>query len=196
MREDKMQISNQAVYSRNQTFSTGRSAQSGNASFSDVMSGFTSLQSSDTYQVFLPNENTAYSGGQANGLSYKIDYAENSTPENPIMIATGVDENGTPFEQELVLKDIDPRNATIVEFRALEAHLNGGKMASVGGPTTLLTMGNHGENQQTGLNTKQNFMERLVDKYNFYSSSPYMNHQLAALGYKNQIDLWSQYFEF
>ena len=34
------------------------------------MSGFTSLQSSDTYQVFLPNENTAYSGGQANGLSY------------------------------------------------------------------------------------------------------------------------------
>lgn len=134
------------------------------------MSGFTSLQSSDTYQVFLPNENTAYSGGQANGLSYKIDYAENSTPENPIMIATGVDENGTPFEQELVLKDIDPRNATIVEFRALEAHLNGGKMASVGAYHSL-TMGNHGENQQTGLNTKQNFLERLVDKYNFTAAA-------------------------
>ena len=152
-----MQISNQAVYSRNQAFSMGSSAYSRAALISDVMSGLTSLQSSDTYQVFLPNENTAYSGGQANGLSYKIDYAENSTPENPIMIATGVDENGTPFEQELVLKEIDPKNATIVEFRALEAHLNGGKMASVGGPTSLLMAGNHGENQQTGLSEKQNF---------------------------------------
>lgn len=191
-----MQISNQAVYSRNQAFSMGSSAYSRTASFSDVMSGPTSLQSSDTYQVFLPNENTAYSGGQANGLSYKIDYAENSTPENPIMIATGVDENGTPFEQELVLKEIDPKNATIVEFRALEAHLNGGKMASVGGPTSLLMAGNHGENQQTGLSEKQNFLERLVDKYNFYSNSPYWNHQLAGFEYKNQIDLWSKYFEF
>ena len=108
-----MQISNQAVYSRNQAFSMGSSAYSRAASFSDVMSGLTSLQSSDTYQVFLPNENTAYSGGQANGLSYKIDYAENSTPENPIMIATGVDENGTPFEQELVLKEIDPKKLNL-----------------------------------------------------------------------------------
>lgn len=190
-----MQISNQ-IYSHYQSFGGGKTARNTGASFANTMAGITSTKSNgENYTVFLPNKNTVYSGGQSNGLSYKIDYAENSTSENPIMIATGIDENGNRFEQKLVLNSIDPRNATVVEFRALEAHLNGGKMASVGGPTTSLTWGNHGENQQTGLHTKQDFLARLVDKYNFYSNSPYLNHQLLGLDYKNQIDLWSKYFD-
>lgn len=142
-----MQISTQRVYAQSPSFRRNNVSVTGNAEFSAQFAGLTSMKSGGEYHVFLPNKNTAYSGGQANGLSFRIDYAENSTPQNPIMIASGVDENGNRFEQELVLKDIDPKNATIVEFRALEAHLNGGKMASVGTATSLIGMGNHGENQ-------------------------------------------------
>lgn len=189
-----MQISNSIAYPQYRICGTTSAARNTGACFGNSMTGAATVSTGDTYDVFLPNENTVYSGGQSNGLSYRIDYAENSTEENPIMIATGVDENGNRFQQELVINNIDPRNATIVEFRALEAYLNGGKMASVGGPTSLLNMGNHGENQQTGLNTRQDFLARMVDKYQFYSNSPYLNHQVIGMGYKEQLDLWEKYF--
>ena len=77
------------------------------------------------YIVFLKSEDMLYSGGNGTGLSYYIQYAENSTEEDPTVIAKGVDENGEEFEQTIHINRINPRCATIVEMHASPgAYLN------------------------------------------------------------------------
>lgn len=82
------------------------------------------------YTVYMMGDDMIYSGGNGSGLSFYIKYAEGSTEEDPTVIAKGVDENGMEFEQIIHINKINPRNATLVEMRALEAHLgvnkNGG----------------------------------------------------------------------
>lgn len=46
------------------------------------------------YIVYMPTEDMLYSGGNGTGLSYYIQYAQNSTEEDPTVIAKGVDKNG------------------------------------------------------------------------------------------------------
>ena len=62
------------------------------------------------------------SGGNGTGLSFYIKYAEESTEDNPVVIAKGVDENGKEFEEKININDIDLRNASYVEMSALEAY--------------------------------------------------------------------------
>jgi len=78
----------------------------------------------NNYRVYIKTDDMLFSGGNGTGLSFYIKYAENSTTEDPTMIAKGVDENGNEFEQTIRIRDINPHNATIVEIRALEAYLN------------------------------------------------------------------------
>lgn len=82
------------------------------------------------YQVYMKTDDMLYSGGNGSGLSFYIKYAEESTRENPTVIAKGVDENGKEFEQTIRINDINPRSATVVEMHALESYLgvdkNGG----------------------------------------------------------------------
>ena len=61
-------------------------------------------------------------------------YADDSTDENPVVLAKGVDENGKEFEQRIYINDVDPSSATVVEMRALEAHY---KVQKQGGFTSL-----------------------------------------------------------
>lgn len=86
------------------------------------------------YQVYIKTDDMLYSGGNGSGLSFYIKYAEESTRENPIVIAKGVDENGKEFEQTIRINDINPRSATVVEMHALEAYLGVDKS---GGLTSL-----------------------------------------------------------
>ena len=83
-----------------------------------------------TYQVYMLEDDMLYSGGNGSGLSFYLKYAEGSTEEEPIVIAKGVDENGNEFQKTIYVNKINPRHATLVEMRALEAHLgvdkNGG----------------------------------------------------------------------
>ncbi|WP_394523790.1 hypothetical protein [Lacrimispora sp. JR3] len=72
--------------------------------------------------LYLKKPDMIYSGGNAAGVSFYIKYAEESTEDNPVVKATGIDEKGESFEQTIALNDIDPSNATYVEMRALEAH--------------------------------------------------------------------------
>lgn len=58
------------------------------------------------------------------GLSFYIKYAEESTEDNPVVIAKGVDENGKEFEEKININDINLRNASYVEMSALEAYYN------------------------------------------------------------------------
>lgn len=75
-----------------------------------------------TYQVYMMGDDMLYSGGNGTGLSFYIKYAEDSTEDDPTMIAKGVDENGDEFEQTIHINKINPKSATIVEMRALEAY--------------------------------------------------------------------------
>lgn len=53
---------------------------------------------------------------------FYIKYAEESTDDNPVVIAKGIDENGKEFEEKININDIDLRNASYVEMSALEAY--------------------------------------------------------------------------
>ncbi len=90
--------------------------------------------SKNQHKVYLKSDDMLYSGGNGSGLSFYIKYADNSSRDNPIVIAKGIDENGKEFEQTININEIKPSNASIIEMRALEAHLNIDKR---GGLTSL-----------------------------------------------------------
>ena len=77
--------------------------------------------------------------------------SEHSTEEDPTVIAKGVDENGDEFEQTIHINKINPKCATIVEMRALEAHLGVDKR----GGLSSLPM----ETGTMGLHDRTNFMD-------------------------------------
>jgi len=74
--------------------------------------------------VYLKTDDMLFSGGNGTGLSFYIKYAEESTEDNPVVIAKGVDENGKEFEEKSNINDINLRNASYVEMSALEAYYN------------------------------------------------------------------------
>ena len=75
-------------------------------------------------KVYLKTDDMLFSGGNGTGLSFYIKYAEESTEDNPVVIAKGVDENGKGFEEKININDINLRNASYVEMSALEAYYN------------------------------------------------------------------------
>lgn len=58
-----------------------------------------------------------------NGQELHLDYDESSTQENPVIKAWGIDSKGQDFERLIHVNEVDPRNASPAEMRALEAHL-------------------------------------------------------------------------
>ncbi|MCI9341215.1 MAG: hypothetical protein HFG94_11300 [Dorea sp.] len=72
--------------------------------------------------IYMKTDDMLYSGGNGAGLSFYLKYAKDSTEDDPVVIAKGVDENGREFTQRIHINNIDPRNATLVEMRALEGH--------------------------------------------------------------------------
>ena len=75
-------------------------------------------------KVYLKTDDMLFSGGNGTGLSFYIKYAEESTEDNPVVIAKGVGENGKEFEEKININDINLRNASYVEMSALEAYYN------------------------------------------------------------------------
>lgn len=101
-------------------------------------------------KIYLKTEDMLYSGCNGTGLSFYIKYADESTDEEPVVIAKGVDENGNDFEQRIFINKINPSCATVVEMRALEGHH---KVKKQGGLTSLpLSSG------ELGLNDRANFI--------------------------------------
>ena len=123
-----------------------------------------------------------YSGGNAMGLSYSIRYAEGSTEEDPTVIAKGVDESGKAFEQTIHIKDIDPRNATIIEMHALEEYTGAEKRY---GFTTLpLSAGN------MYFNERRNFINMFEDSINDLTL---MKAKKAAAYYKQSVQVYMDF---
>lgn len=106
-------------------------------------------------QVYMMTDDTLYSGGNGTGLSFCIKYADESTKDNPVVVAKGVDENGKEFEQKIAINDINPSSASLVEMRALESHYNVDK----GGGLTSLP---HGIGN-LGLNDRCNFVSMFEE---------------------------------
>ena len=108
---------------------TAQKGQGASNQFAQQMSNVADAKTKG-YKVYMKTDDMLYSGGNGSGLSFYIKYAEESTRDNPTVIAKGVDENGREFEQTIHINDINPRCATVVEMHALESYLgvdkNGG----------------------------------------------------------------------
>lgn len=105
------------------------------------------------YKVYMKTDDMLYSGGYGSGLSFYIKYAEDSTEQDPTVVARGVDENGREFEQTIHINDINPRCATVVEMHALEAYLGVDKNGGLSSLPKDPSMGN------IGLYDRANFIE-------------------------------------
>ena len=102
------------------------------------------------YNIFS-DEDMIWTGGNGTGLSYYLKYAEDSTEDDPTIIAKGVDENGNEFEKTIHINEVNPKSATVVEMRALEAHMG---VKKLGGFTSLPM-----EAGAMGLNDRTDFMD-------------------------------------
>ena len=128
--------------------------------------------------VYMKADDMLYSGGNGTGLSFYIKYAENSTEDDPIVVAKGVDENGNEFEHTIHINDINPKNATIVEMRALEAHT--GVEKRNGFSSLPLSAGN------MGLNERRNFIDmfeksiRDLTTLNVQKATAYYRYSMQA----------------
>ena len=103
------------------------------------------------HTVYMKTDDMLYSGGNGSGLSFYIKYAENSTEDDPTVIAKGVDENGDEFEQTIHINKINPQNASLVEMTALESYMGVDK----NGGLTSLPPGTG----MMGLHDRTNFMD-------------------------------------
>lgn len=129
--------------------------------------------------VYLKTDDMLYSGGNGTGLSFYLQYAENSTEDDPIVVAKGIDENGEKFEQTIHVNKVNPKCATLVEMRALEAHLGVEKRFGY----SSLPLGGTGE---MGLNDRADFMdlfEKAISdfiKLNEHRATAYYRYSMQA----------------
>ena len=129
------------------------------------------------HTVYMKTDDMLYSGGNGTGLSFYLKYAENSTEDDPIVIAKGIDENGEEFEQTIHINKINPKCATYVEMHALEAHLGVEKRFGY----SSLPIGGTGE---MGLHDRADFMdlfEKAISdfiKLNEYRAAAYYRYSM------------------
>ena len=76
-------------------------------------------------KVYLKTDDMLFSGGNGTGLSFYIKYAEESTDDNPVVIAKGIDENGKEFEESVGLglrctQDRSGRGVRLFRFAGIE----------------------------------------------------------------------------
>ena len=121
----------------------------GNEDFRSIMAG--NAENGSSHIVYLKKDDMLYSGGNGTGLSFYLKYAEDSTEDDPRILAKGVDENGKEFEQVIDVKKVNPRNATLPEMRALEAYSGTPKRFGF----SSLPMGT----ENVGLNRRQDFID-------------------------------------
>ncbi len=135
-----------------------------------------------SYTVYLKKEDMLYSGGNGTGLSYYLKYAEDSTEENPRILAKGIDENGEEFEQVIDVNHINPRSATIVEMRALEVYSGAPKMNGYSSLPLDAT--------NVGRNERQDFMAAFEKEIQDMNT---LGEYGLALEYRKMLDFYESY---
>ena len=146
------------------------------ADFSEQMKGFTEDE------AIPKTDQIIYSGGIDTALSFYIRYSEDSTTEDPTVVARGIDENGEDFEETIHIKNINPENATIAEMRALEAYTGQEKRY---GFSTLPT-----ECGTMGLRERRNFMDMFENSINELTT---MKAIKAAAYYEHSVQVYRDF---
>lgn len=115
------------------------------------------------------------------GRQYALNYAEDSTDENPIVIAKGNDEYGRQFEERIYVNDIDLNHASYLEMAALAAHTKTDSCVP-----TALSSGHHDYFQKE--NYVEDFNKCISDLYKLGSYD-------AALYETNILRKYMDYFK-
>ena len=134
-------------------YESGRQS-TGDIGFRDKLMSM--MPDNTSHIVYLKKDDMLYSGGNGMGLSFYLKYAEDFTTEEPRILAKGVDENGREFEQVIDVNRINPRSATIVEMRALEAHSGAPKRNGYSSLPVGAT--------NVGLNERQDYLAALENE--------------------------------
>ena len=90
---------------------------------------FYTAETPKVYQIFT-TDNMLWTGGNGTGLSYCLKYADDSTDENPVVLAKGVDENGkevfnVQMDQDVPLFSGATKFAGMVFVAGKGAHFEG-----------------------------------------------------------------------
>lgn len=98
------------------------------------------------------------------GGAVNIKYHENSTEEDPIVVAWGTDAMGKEYSETIHLNDIDINHATPAEMIALNAHLSktGHKDAVAAGPGALWNSLGLGNNANSKMNFEQYYKDYIA----------------------------------
>lgn len=138
--------------------------------------------------VYMKKDDMLYSGGNGTGLSFTVKYAENSSKENLVVIAKGLDENRNEFEQTFNLNDIDMTNASTVEMKALEGHLERHLKLDRQGSLSTLPMGTGRMN----LNDKRDFVSMFEGSIKEQIT---LGQYDVAMRYKRNLKIFSDFFK-
>lgn len=149
-----------------------------NTSFSEQLNKAANTAPHTTI-VYLKTDDMLFSGGNGTGLSFYIKYAQNSTEEDPTVIAKGVDENGKEFEQTIHINSINPSHASYVEMHALESYLGVDKN---GGLTSLPP-----ESGMMGLHDRADFMKMFEKQI---SDMKFLSQQRAVSYYQRSAQAY------
>lgn len=114
-------IINSLLTSPVNTLRFGYGRQSGQASFSRLLSDTQQESKTSAIFTYLPTKNTVYSGGIGHQTVY-AEYTSDSTEENPIVRIKGQASDGE-FDFTCHINDIDPKRASYAEMCALFGHL-------------------------------------------------------------------------
>ena len=88
---------------------------------------FYTAETPKVYQIFT-TDNMLWTGGNGTGLSYCLKYADDSTDENPVVLAKGVDENGKEFEQRIYINEL--KNAALEKINGLKEQMEEAEASS------------------------------------------------------------------
>lgn len=149
------------------------------SSFSDAASAI----SGGTIHVRLPGPNCLYSGGDGKGQSMYIEYAENSSEEDPVVHISGNSLSGA-YEKTVHINDINPASASAPELCALTQHLYKTGQSSVGWLTGRPMDMNLGDYSRP-----QNFTQKLQ---NCITKNQRYNSHMAQAG-KNLLSVFEDF---
>ncbi len=115
---------------------------------------------------------------KAPGIEYRFFHAVESTEENPVLVARGVDEHGKYFEAKINVKQINPYNTSTLELQAL-AHFKPGDR-TIGNPYDCM------QGQEKG----------LQERFNFVSGAQTLINAWRRIGHAGQAAQWSDELNF
>ena len=174
------------------------------ASFSDIQNSRSDTVETTHFAMKMWTEDTVAGGGTGT-ISYDLKYAENSTDENPILIATGWEDYGfgDEFTKTININDIDPRNLTALELMALNSHIYGkypegtlirnSQFESLNTDSVVLDTG-WGPTENMGLNDRFDYIASLEsDLAHYKENSNFPELKITEEKISNSLDAFLKF---